>query len=245
MKSRENVLLGLLSICVGSPAPRRIRRADPQLDTLEGCVVLSRFGFPGQGFDPGSFPGGAAEMPKFGGSRGPRGGDSGRGGPGLIQDAQLKTDLEKLRTDTDAVVAGSTLTDAQRKALAQDLRSLAKAGVRVDPEVLKPVTETLLARLADKTYDSDPAVAQSVHDSFTAIFKDTEADSTLLEQTYADYLTVSRNLNISTDELSTLATDPAAVQADFDRLGVGKPAPRIRFPSLPDRRISTCSSPTP
>lgn len=145
----------------------------------------------------------------------------GRGrGRGFTQDADLTAHLQQLQADTNAILAGSTVTDAQRLALRTDLRSIAQAGLRVDKSALSSVVDSLRTTLADGTYDSDASVAQANRDAFNALFSGSSVDQTRIDQTCTDLVAIARNRNNSTDELSTLSADRAAIQADLTRLGI-------------------------
>ena len=218
-----------------SVTTRRQRSATPQLDSLEGRVVLSHFGVMGAGMPrmhhamidqgtmastAGSASDQAALIGTMASARGGRLGFPGRGRGGPIQDTQLTQDLQKLQTDVQSVLSGSTVTDAQRQALGTDLRSLHEAGFRPDKDALSPVVDSLFKSLADGTYDSDASVAQSIQTSFQGLFTGSTVDQTLIDKTYADLVAVARNLNISSEELATLDADRAAIKADLERLGL-------------------------
>jgi hypothetical protein len=215
----------------GTPATRRRPRGlAPQLDGLEGRVVLSRIGLGGQGLAARAAanrlaPAAVASL------RSARLAPAtatptttpcaGRhGGPGAVQDAQFQADMETLRADTQAVLAGSTVTDAQRLALGDDLRAIARAGFEIDRTAFGAVADSLLTALADGTYDSDPTVAAAIEQSFKDLFTGSSVEGTLVQTTYDDFVAVARGLNVSTDELSKLAADRAAIQADLTRLGL-------------------------
>lgn len=183
---------------------RRSRALEPSVDMMEDRVVLSRIGFSGARFGHGEFHRGGHDR------------DS-----GVVQDAQLTTELAKLKTDTQAVVAGSTVTDAQRQALGMDLKSIAKTGFRVGESTLQPVVESLLTSLADGSYaNASSGIAAQNQADFTALFSGSSVDSALIAQTYTHLVDVARNMNISTDELNTLAADRAAIEASLTRLGI-------------------------
>lgn len=213
------------------PRDRRKARAPRETvincDLMEGRALLTPLGFGGGRF--GQPP--SADVGSVSTARGMQGlGRQNRGGGprggGMVQDAQLTADLQKFRTDIQAVVSGSTVTDAQRQALKTDLRSIAQTGFRIDRQAMATVADDLVKALADGSYDSDPAAAQGIQDSFNALFAGSTVSQTLIDQTYADLVTVTRNLNISSEELQTLADDRAAIEADLTRLGIDS----TRFP---------------
>lgn len=242
-RSRYTLLQRLSAWGGGLPTkPRRPRQVDPRLDRLEGRVVPSCLGLTDTaltaqstaaevGLTDGTTATSAASTASStptttgfafpGGPLALRGGNFRRGGGrGFIGDEQLNEDLQQLRTDLSGVLSGSSVTDAQRLALRTDFRAIAETGFRVDKEALGTVVDSLLTALADGTYDSDATVAQSIEESFDALFADSSVDQTLIDQTYADLVAVARGLDISTEELDTLAADREAIQADLERLGI-------------------------
>ena len=214
----SHYLLGRLKAAQAAPAsPRRSGQAAPTFDNLEGRALMAHFG----GGHAARHLAGSAIFGDAGASSATTATRTGgHHGGSIARDAQLTADLATLRTDLDSVLAGSSVTDAQRLALRTDLRTIATAGFRVDKAALAPVVDSLLTALADGSYDSDAATAQSIRDSFDALFTDSGVDSTLIDQTFTDIVAVARNLNVSTDELTTLAADRSAIQADLTRLGI-------------------------
>lgn len=217
-RSSLQAYVDLLLRGVRSARLRRARRqAALQLDSLEGRVVLSQMGLQGRM----AFPGLAhsahfrelshAHHPSTGGTT-----DTGsdRRGPGGVQDAQLATDLQQLRTDTQAVLSGSTVSDTQRQALASSMRALRDAGATFDRTKLGAVADGVLTALAS---GSDATKA----DFAAALTSSKPIDPNLIDTAYNNLVTVARGLNLSTDELNTLASDRAAIKADFDRLSAG------------------------
>ena len=210
----------------GASASRRRepRRAAPVLDSLESRVVLSRFG--GMGSRAAAKLATAAVARPDSASTTNltlNGGSAGACdvGLGATRDAQLTAELQTLRTDVNAALAGSSATDAQRLALRTDLQGLAGSGFRFDRATLAPVVDSVLTTLADGTYDSDATVAAANQAAFTALFSaNTSVTQTTIDQTYADVVAIARGLNLSTEELSTLATDRAAIAASLARLGI-------------------------
>jgi hypothetical protein len=226
----------------GDPARRRDRRSRPRLDGLEGRVVLSRFGFGGPGLlgraafaqrgrmNAGTGnavatpPTNTTDTSRLGGlARGLGAGRGDRGLPGA-QDAQLTSNLQKLQADTRVVFEGSAVTDAQRNALATDLRALRNASVAFDRTALGTVADNLLKSLANGSYDQDASALQA---AFASAFSGlsgaalTSDQSALVTTAYNDFATVARDLNVDAAELQTLADDRAAIQADLTRLGIG------------------------
>lgn len=257
----------------GAEPTRHRRSVSPQLDGLEGRVVLSRIGLGGRSglasriatarATPASFSSlragrfGAVGMLKAANptttatavataattgaetetttpttttptlpTTPPQGKGMGgdRGGPEIVPDEQLQAHMETLRTDTEAVLAGSSVTDSQRLALSKDLKAIAEAGFTIDMNTLSAVADSLLAALADGSYDTDAAKVTAIQQSFHDLFTDSSVDSTRIGTTYNDFLAVARGLNVSTEGLQTLNADRAAIQADWERLGLLDPS---------------------
>jgi hypothetical protein len=214
MAPSKNILRRLISTLAGdspSPSRRRPRQAVPMLDRLEERVVLSHGHHVHQLATVAhvSTTTGAATT-----------GTTTSTTTSATQDATLTADLKQFQTDLTTALAGSTVTDAQRLALNNDLMTIRQAGVTIDTTALMTVADTLLTDLANGTYDSDPATAAAVKTAFTAAFSGTGLNQTQITQAFTDFVTVARNLNITSAELTTLATDRAAIQADFTRLGI-------------------------
>jgi hypothetical protein len=140
-----------------------------------------------------------------------------------VQDAQLAQHQQTLQTDLNGALAGSTVTDAQRLALKNDLRAIVQAGVTVNKTALATVADSLLTALADGTYDAKQA---SIQAAFTAAFTGasgaalTTDQAALVATAFGDFVTVARGLNLDSTELTTLAADRSAIQADLTRLGI-------------------------
>lgn len=139
------------------------------------------------------------------------------------QNTQLRTDLQQLQTDVQAVYSGSSVTDAQRQALNGDFAALCKAGVNVDRTALQAVATTLLTDIAAGTYDDNAATIQA---SFTAAFSGasgaalTTDQTTLVNTAYSDFVTVAKGLNATSSELTAIANDQTAIQTDLTNLGL-------------------------
>ena len=90
----------------------------------------------------------------------------------------------------------------------------------VDRTALATVADNLLTTLADGTYDSSATVSAASKTAFAAAFTGTGVDQTQVTQAYTDFVAVARGLNLTSAELTTLAADRTAIQADFTRLGI-------------------------
>src|SRR5439155_2865107 len=95
-----------------------------------------------------------------------------------------------------------------------------QASLTADKSALATVADNLLTAIADGSYDSNTATAASIKTAFTAAFSGTSVDQTQIDQAFTDFVAVARGLNLSTPELTTLAGDRTAIQADLTRLGI-------------------------
>ncbi|QEH37038.1 hypothetical protein OJF2_56230 [Aquisphaera giovannonii] len=203
------------------PVPSRAarsHRATPSLTALEGRIALSHFGAHAHVAAhvvahrrPSSIPTGTTT------------GESSPGGTSSTQNNQLRTDLQQLQADVKAVLSASSVTDAQRQALNGDFAALCNAGVTVDRTALQAVATTLLTDIANGSYDAN---ATSIQSSFTAAFSGTSGaaltgdQATLVNTAYGDFVTVAKGLNATTDQLTAIANDQTAIQADLTNLGL-------------------------
>jgi hypothetical protein len=227
MAPSKNIPWRLISTLSGdstSPKMRRPRQSVPTLVCLEDRVVLSHIGISRQGLSSNLSKAQSAQTSATGSTASlPGGNGGGCGVAGGVQDAQLAQHQQTLQTDLNAALAGSTVTDAQRLALKNDLRAIVQAGVTVNKTALATVADSLLTALANGTYDANQA---SIRGAFTAAFTGasgaalTTDQAALVATAYGDFVTVARGLNLDSTGLTTLATDRAAIQADLTRLGI-------------------------
>jgi hypothetical protein len=155
---------------------------------------------------------------------------------GSVQDEQLAEHQETLRTDLDAVVGESAVTDGQRWAFKKDVRSLAEAGLPLDPEALSSVADGLLTAIADGSFEANQ---ETIRGEFAATFTESSDDSddsdalsdkevALVNQTFDHFVAIAKGLNLTTDKLDVLTADRKAIQDDLERLEIsttGTPAP--------------------
>jgi hypothetical protein len=223
-----NVLKGPLSAGFRTSRPRRPRQATLSLESLEGRVVPAHGGLRAAAFRAAAAQAARTSqvsttanlagqaLAARGGIRGARAGSL-SSGTGASQDTQLTTDLQKLRTNLNAVLAGSGATDAQRLALRTDFRSISEAGFQVNKDGLATVADSVLTALAN---GADPATDTAIQTAFNAQFTGGTDTSGLIAQAYTDFVAVARALNLDATELSTLAADRTAIAADYTRLGI-------------------------
>ncbi|MDG3008073.1 hypothetical protein [Paludisphaera mucosa] len=217
-----------------SKTPRQVRRLRPELDGLEGRLVLSRFGsLAGQAMSSrvamfqragGGQTGGGAGGAVFAGHHG-----GGGGGGSVARDSQLAADLKTYQAAATSLLRGSAVTDAQRVALHDAFGAVQTAGVTYDKAALATVADNVLTALADTDAATTP---ESYRADFVAAFTGSGADGALttdelalVNTAFDAFVTVADNLDADSTELSALTTARAAITADYTRLGITGAAP--------------------
>jgi hypothetical protein len=134
-------------------------------------------------------------------------------GPGDgTQSSQLKTDLDKLRTDMQTVTAKSGVTSSDLDQIKTDAQNIASAGLKIDPKSLQTAINTLVAAVAA---GSDTTKAQA---DFNALFSGSSVSRTVIDQTFNDLVQTIKDSKITSDDATLIADDQAAVQKDFAAL---------------------------
>lgn len=234
---------------VGTTAPTALPTATiQQVGPAQGQAMPNlQMGGPLGGSIGGGFRGfqGGAHGGFQGG--GPQGAGQGfaRGRGTVAQDEQLTEHQETLQTNLETVIGDSGVTDGQRLALSKDIQSLAKAGLQVDPAALSPVADSLLAAVADGSFDANQ---ETIRSDFAATFGGTtdgegslsDENLALVNQTFDHAVAIAKGLNLTTDKLDQLTADREAIQADLERLGVDTTAA-----PAPDSSLSLIVTPGP
>jgi hypothetical protein len=126
--------------------------------------------------------------------------------------AKLKADLQTLQAELDTLATSSGLTIADLESLSTDGQSIAAAGFHFNPQTLNPVISELATAVANGTA---PAQAPSY---FTGLFGGSSVSSTVITTTYNDLVKAIGNSGVTAGDLSTVATDEAAIQTDLQNL---------------------------
>lgn len=153
------------------------------------------------------------------------------------QDEQLAEHQETLRTDLEAIIGESGVTDAQRWAFRKDIRALAEADLQLDPEALSPVADDVFSAIADGSFDAN---LETIRGDFAATFSAsaddegslTDEELTLVNQTFDHFVAIAKGLNLTTDKLDVLTADRKAIQDDLDRLEVDSTAAPVASTNL-------------
>jgi len=209
---------------------KRARRSVISCETLEGRVVLSRFG---EGFGFGGGFGGGSLI----GSLGVVGIVIGPGGAGYGIEigraynspwasttlnsaiSQYQTDLQKLQTDLQALAAKSTVTVSDLTSLVTDSQSIAKAGANLDPTALNKAVTDLATAVAAGT-DTTAAKAE-----FVALFSGTTVDQTTITNSFNDLVKTITDSKVTPTDLTTVSNDRATLQTDVTAIQKNAPAP--------------------
>ena len=126
--------------------------------------------------------------------------------------AQLKADLQALQTELDTLATSSGLTIADLESLSTDGQSIAAAGFHFNPQTLNPVISELATAVATKA-----STAQAETD-FTALFSGSSVSASLVTTTFNDLVKAIGDSGVTAGDLSTVASDEAAIQTDLQNL---------------------------
>jgi predicted outer membrane protein len=134
------------------------------------------------------------------------------------QFTQLNTDIEALRTELQTLAAKSGVTIADLQGLTTDSQSIAQAGFHFDFQSLNKVVSELAAAVAG---GASTAQAQS---DWNSLFAGSSVSTTLINNTCNGVVQTIKDSNVTTTDLSTVANDRAAIQADLKNL---RPTPVV------------------
>jgi hypothetical protein len=128
---------------------------------------------------------------------------------------QLNSDVDALQTELQSLATKSGLAVADLENLAQDSQSLEQGGAFVGLPALTPVISELATAVAGGTSTSQ---AQS---DWNALFTGTTVSTTVITNTFNDLVSAIRSSNVTTTDMTTVATDEAAIQNDLKNLFPG------------------------
>jgi len=137
---------------------------------------------------------------------------------------QLKADIAKLQAELQSLATKSGLTIADLESLTIDGQSIAQAGFHFNPQTLNPVISQLAAAVAGGTLTTQAQTA------FTNLFTGSSVSTTVINTTFGDLVKAIGDSKVTPTDLSTVASDEAAIQTDLQNLhkpgaSGGKPAP--------------------
>jgi len=137
------------------------------------------------------------------------------GPAGGTQSNQLQTDLDKLRTDQQAVTAKSAVTSDDLDQLKTDSQNITTAGFNFDPKTLQATINSLVAAVAGGT-----ATTQAQSD-FNALFSKSSVSQAVVDKTFTDLVQTIQDSKITAADATLIVADQTAVQADFAALPKG------------------------
>ncbi len=119
----------------------------------------------------------------------------------------LRTALDKLATDSQALAAKSAVTVADISALSSDMKAIRDAGMSISADSLKTVVNQIALAVAG---DSDLTQARA---GFTALFDGSSLSQETIDKTFDDIVTVIDHSGVTVDDLNVIAADKAAIDA--------------------------------
>ena len=134
---------------------------------------------------------------------------------------QLRSDLQALRVELQSLAQKSGVTVADLQNLTNDSQAIAGAGFHFGVKNLNSAINELATAIAGGTSTSQ---AQT---DFTALFSNSSVSTTTITTTFNDLVQTIQDSTVTTTDLSTVAADEAAIQADLGKLPI---------PFLPETR---------
>jgi len=127
--------------------------------------------------------------------------------------SKLQADWKALITELQSLAAKSGVTVADLESLALDSQSIGQAGYHFNASSLHSVISELATAVAGGASTSQ---AQS---DWTALFSSSSVSTTVITSTFDDLVTAIQDSHVTTTDLSTVASDEAAIQSDLANLG--------------------------
>ena len=169
-------------------------------------------GFGGGGLANGINPGGPM-IPVTGTGTTP-----GTGTASTADQAQLKTDMEKLRADSQAIHDKSQVTPAMEATVRDDIKAIKGAETTTpDQAAVTTLQADIKAARANVGGPTDAQIAQVQTDQ-DAVYASQGVNSALITKLDTDRAAIKTASNVTSDDESTLAADKSAIQADFAKI---------------------------
>jgi len=127
--------------------------------------------------------------------------------------SQLQSDWQTLTTELQTLATKSGVTVADIESVALDAQSISSAGFHFDASTLHNVISEIATAVAGGTSTSQ---AQS---DWTAVFSGSSVTTTVINNTFNDLVKTVGDSHVTTTDLSTVASDEAAIQNDVANLG--------------------------
>jgi hypothetical protein len=129
---------------------------------------------------------------------------------------QLQFDEQALQTELKSLAAKSGVTIADLQSLTLDSQAISQAGFHFDGQSLKKAISDLATAVAGGTSTSQ---AQT---EFTGLFSGSHVPSTTtIDTTFTDLTKAIQDSKVLPADLTTVAADQAAIQADLKNLNPG------------------------
>jgi hypothetical protein len=125
---------------------------------------------------------------------------------------QLDKDLQALQTELQSLATTSGLTVAELQSLTVDSQAIAQAGYHFNAQKLNPVISELAGAVAAASSTSQAESA------FDALFTGSSVSTTVISNTFSDLVKAIGSSKVTTTDLSTVASDEAAIQTDLKNL---------------------------
>src|SRR5262249_49541032 len=130
-------------------------------------------------------------------------------------DSQLQIDEQKLQMELKSLAAKSGVTIADLQNLAADSQTINQAGFHFDGHSLNKVISELATAVAGGASTSQ---AQT---DFTALFSGSHVPATMIDKAFSDLTKAIQDSKVVPDDLTTVAADQAAIQADLKNMNPG------------------------
>jgi hypothetical protein len=144
-----------------------------------------------------------------------------------LQD-NLKTAMDKMKTDLQALATKSSVTIADMTALMDDGFKIAMSGVKIDGPAIENVMNQMARAVAGGTSTDDAKTA------FNALFAGSKVSQETIDKTFADLINIMSKSNLTIADLDLIAADRAAIETARKALAdAGVKPPVMARPDLP------------
>jgi hypothetical protein len=157
--------------------------------------------------------------------------------------AQLQKDQQALQTELASLSAKSGVTVADLTKLASDSQPLATAVSAIGTSDLKKALSDLAA--ANAVNPMTTVTAASAQSEFTGLFPSDTTTQAAATNVYTDLVQIVKDSGVTGADLSTVATDQAAIQTDLNNLHNGTATPSPSPSPTPSPSPSPTPSPSP
>jgi hypothetical protein len=129
--------------------------------------------------------------------------------------SQLQSDVKALQTELQSLAATSGLTIADLQSLALDGQSITQAGFHFNLQKLNPVISELATAVAGG------ASTMQAQKDFNALFTGSKVTTAVMTSTFNDLVKAIQDSKVTTADLTTVASDEAAIKTDLGNLHTG------------------------